>query len=79
MYGCRSSRTADQLIEVPSTTFATEQILERADLLAARDLAGVLPRAAHIEFDGLGHAGSWNPGRGSRREVVAAALRDFFA
>ncbi|WP_157441891.1 alpha/beta fold hydrolase [Actinoplanes awajinensis] len=42
---------------------------------AIRDLAGVLPRATHIEFDGLDHAGSWNTGR---PELVAAALRDFF-
>ncbi len=45
---------------------------------AIRDLAGVLPRAAHIEFKGLDHAGSWNTGRYSRPELVAAALRDFF-
>ncbi|TQS45094.1 alpha/beta fold hydrolase [Cryptosporangium phraense] len=43
---------------------------------AIRDLAGVLPRATHIEFDGLDHAGSWNTGR---PDLVAAALRDFFA
>ncbi|MCY1140950.1 alpha/beta hydrolase [Actinoplanes sp. Pm04-4] len=40
-----------------------------------RELAGVLPQATHIEFDGLDHGGSWNNGR---PEVVAAALRKFF-
>ena len=46
---------------------------------AIRDLAGVLPQSTHITFDGLDHAGSWNAERGSGPELVAAALRDFFA
>jgi hypothetical protein len=45
---------------------------------SSRELAGVLPHARHIEFDGLGHDGSWNAGRGGRPTVVAAALREFF-
>ncbi|MBL7261567.1 alpha/beta fold hydrolase [Paractinoplanes lichenicola] len=42
---------------------------------AIRELAGVLPRATHVEFDGLDHAGPWNSGR---PDLVAAALREFF-
>ncbi|WP_430781550.1 alpha/beta fold hydrolase [Actinoplanes sp. G11-F43] len=43
---------------------------------AIRDLVRVLPRAEHIEFTGLDHSGPWNAGR---PEIVAAALRHFFA
>ncbi|MBM2614269.1 alpha/beta hydrolase [Actinoplanes sp. LDG1-06] len=44
-----------------------------------RDLARVLPRSTHIEFEGLDHSGSWNTARGGRPDLVAAALRDFFS
>ena len=44
-----------------------------------RKLKGVLPQTQHIEFDGLGHSGPWNKGRGGRPELVAGALREFFA
>ena len=45
---------------------------------AARDLAGVLPHARHIELTGSGHSGPWNRGRGGHPDAVAAALRAFF-
>lgn len=44
-----------------------------------RKLESVLPQARHIEFDGLDHGSSWNASRGGHPEVVAAALREFFA
>lgn len=44
-----------------------------------RKLAGILPEARHVEFDGLNHVGSWNVSLGGRPGVVAAALREFFA
>ena len=44
-----------------------------------RELDRVLPRAQHVELDGLSHSGPWNRGRGGRPEEVASALRDFFA
>ena len=44
-----------------------------------RKLAGVLPEARHVEFDGLSHVGSWNVSFGGRPGVVAAALQEFFA
>lgn len=44
-----------------------------------RELAGILPRAQHIELDGLDHSSSWNADRGGRPDVVAAPLREFFA
>ena len=44
-----------------------------------RKLQGILPQARHVEFDSLGHSGSWNASRGGHPTVVAAALRDFFA
>lgn len=43
-----------------------------------RTLAGVLPRARHIELEGLDHSGSWNAGRSSRPGAVAAVLDEFF-
>ena len=46
---------------------------------AVRDLRDVLPRAEHLEFDGLSHSGPWNRSRGGRPEPIARALRDFFA
>lgn len=46
---------------------------------SVRDLQGVLPRARHVELDGLDHAGSWNASRGGHPGTVAAALRGFFA
>lgn len=46
---------------------------------AIRDLAGILPQARHIEFDGLDHSGPWNTGPRSRPKLIAAALTDFFA
>ena len=42
-------------------------------------LEKVLPRATRIEFPGLGHGGSGNSDRGGKPEVVAQALREFFA
>jgi len=46
-------------------------------------LEKVLPRVTRIEFPGLGHAGPWNYDRqrnpGGKPEVVAQALRRFFA
>lgn len=42
---------------------------------AIRDLAGIIPDARHVEFDGLGHDGPWNGGGPGR---VDAALRAFF-
>ena len=44
-----------------------------------RKLEDVLPRTQHIEFAGLSHSGSWNKRRGGRPELVAGALRGFFA
>ena len=44
-----------------------------------RDLQGVLPTSQHVELDGLGHSGPWNRRRGGRPELVAGALREFFA
>ncbi len=43
-----------------------------------RSLKGILPQAHHIEFDGLGHSGSWNASRGGCPRVVAKALLEFF-
>ena len=43
-----------------------------------RKLKGILPRAQHIDFNGLGHSGSWNISRGGQPKVVAKALREFF-
>ena len=44
-----------------------------------RKLNGVLPQTQHIEFNGLSHSGPWNKRRGGDPELVARALRDFFA
>lgn len=44
-----------------------------------RKLQGILPQVQLIEFDGLGHSGSWNASRGGCPRVVAEALREFFA
>lgn len=44
-----------------------------------RTLESVLPQAQRVEFEGLDHSGSWNATRGGHPQVVAAALRDFFA
>lgn len=41
-------------------------------------LKGILSQAQHIEFDGLGHSGSWNASRGGCPRVVAKALLEFF-
>ncbi|MEJ5913156.1 alpha/beta fold hydrolase [Pseudokineococcus sp. 1T1Z-3] len=46
---------------------------------AVRTLLDVLPRAEHVELEGLSHSGPWNTGRGSRPEFVASTLRNFFA
>jgi len=43
-----------------------------------RTLAGVLPRARHLEFEGLSHSGPWNRSRGGRPAIVAAALQNFY-
>jgi pimeloyl-ACP methyl ester carboxylesterase len=42
-------------------------------------LEGILPQAQHIEFNGLSHSGPWNMSIGGHPQVVAAALREFFA
>ncbi|KQO64328.1 alpha/beta fold hydrolase [Curtobacterium sp. Leaf261] len=42
---------------------------------AIRDLAGIVPDARHVEFDGLGHDGPWN---GGGTAEISAALRTFF-
>ena len=44
-----------------------------------RRLADILPQARHTEFDGLDHAGPWNAANGGHPEIVAPALREFFA
>lgn len=44
-----------------------------------RKLQGVLPLARHVESDGLDHSSSWNASRGGSPDVVAAALREYFA
>ncbi|PWN89772.1 putative esterase/hydrolase [Acaromyces ingoldii] len=44
-----------------------------------RTLASILPQAQRVELEGLDHSGSWNASRGGHPQVVAAALRDFFA
>lgn len=46
---------------------------------SVRQLARVLPRARHVELDGLNHSGPWNTGRGGRPHLVAQALAEFFA
>ena len=43
-----------------------------------RKLKGILVQGQHIEFNGLGHFGSWNANRGGCPGVVAKALREFF-
>lgn len=47
--------------------------------LGVRELAAIAPSARHIEFDGLDHSGPWNAANGGHPEIVAAALREFFA
>ena len=42
-------------------------------------LEGVLPRTERLEFDGLSHSGPWNKDRGGRPDLIAGALRKFFA
>ena len=37
------------------------------------------PRSHHVELDGLSHSGPWNTRRGGRPDIVAEALRHFFA
>ena len=46
---------------------------------SVRKLKGVVSQGQHIEFDGLGHFGSWNASRGGCPRAVANALREFFA
>jgi pimeloyl-ACP methyl ester carboxylesterase len=47
--------------------------------IALDDLEKILPHNQRIEFPGLGHAAAWNTDRGGKPEVVAQALRRFFA
>jgi pimeloyl-ACP methyl ester carboxylesterase len=47
--------------------------------IALDDLEKILPQNKHIELLGLGHAAPWNRDRGGQPEVVAQALRQFFA
>jgi hypothetical protein len=42
-------------------------------------LEKVLPKARRIEFAGLGHGASGNRDQWGKPDVVAAALREFFA
>jgi len=42
-------------------------------------LEKVLPHVKRVEFPGLGHAASWNTGRGGQPGPVAQELRRFFA
>lgn len=46
---------------------------------ALEALQQVLPHAERVEFPGLNHGGSGNADRGGQPQVVAAALRRFFA
>lgn len=46
--------------------------------LALDALEKTLPHARRIEFDGMGHAGTWNASIGGQPQRVAEALRQFF-